>query len=864
MFPCSKSRPRFDSSPLCSRVGGLALLCWLSTSAAVWPAPPSISQISLRGLRIGGTTTIAIDGSDLLPGAELLLGAPVAHQTVRPGGTPQHVEVEVALDETPVPGIYDLRLANPAGVSNAVAIGIDVLAQMPLAPQTTSLPAALTGTLGGGQTAETSVELKKGQPLVVEVEAKRIGAAIDPVLHVLDQRNVPLAWAEGKSTLGGDARLSFAAPADGRYRIQLNDATYQAGSPGQFRLKIGQFYFADLVFPLAAVRGTKTTLQFASTNLPNEAKVDWTPAGGAAIVPPPWPGSLAVSGFRPQLALSDASEVVQSHPADTATAGPQQVTAPVGISGRLTTPQEDHYRVAVEPGARLRIEVTAARIGSPLDGILTVRDEQGHDLASNDDQPTTIDPGLDFTVPGDRHAIVVALKDVAGRSGPDYVYHLTISRLDQPDFSLALDADRLNIPPTGNGLLRVGVLRRNYAGPIKLAFVNLPPGVQVTNDEIQAGDDEVLVALTAAGAAPGHAIISVVGRAVDTPSPLVRTALAPDDRAETKAQPWLRADLACALLARPALSIAWTEPSAATTLKAGGKLPLKLKLTRGAGANGPVRLSLVSTQRTPMKLIKSKNPKKIPPKEVLAPERTLRLQGAPAIAADATEATAELLVPADLPLHDYDLAVRAELLNADGQRVEATTYTSVLRAEVLPPPAADPNQPLVVFEDQPEFVANLNQGGGTATLETRDKYSGKAAVKVTLDQRLNPALPGLGVKIRQNPGPGEYRYLRFAWKKKGGEAICIQLNHDGNWGPTDDPKHKFRYHAGSGPEPFGASLAVAPKAPDKWVVVTRDLYADFGEFTFTGLALSPVDGLFGLYDHIYLAKKPADFELIKP
>ena len=38
---------------------------------------------------------------------------------------------------------------------------------------------------------------------------------------------------------------------------------------------------------------------------------------------------------------------------------------------------------------------------------------------------------------------------------------------------------------------------------------------------------------------------------------------------------------------------------------------------------------------------------------------------------------------------------------------------------------------------------------------------------------------------------------------------------------------------------------------------SRDLYADFGEFTLTGLALAPVDGDFGLFDHIYMAQHPA-------
>jgi hypothetical protein len=180
------------------------------------------------------------------------------------------------------------------------------------------------------------------------------------------------------------------------------------------------------------------------------------------------------------------------------------------------------------------------------------------------------------------------------------------------------------------------------------------------------------------------------------------------------------------------------------------------------------------------------------------------------------------------------------------------------------PPPLPPQQPYRVFEDQAEFVANLLEGAGTATLEAADKYSGKSSIKVTPDQRFTERLPGLDIRIRQNPGPGEYRFLRFAWKKKGGQTICLQLNHDGVWGPTEGNMAKFRYHAGPGPECYGASLAVDNKIPADWVVVTRDLYADFGEFTWTGIALSPVDGEYALFDHIYLGRTTRDFELVKP
>jgi hypothetical protein len=184
-------------------------------------------------------------------------------------------------------------------------------------------------------------------------------------------------------------------------------------------------------------------------------------------------------------------------------------------------------------------------------------------------------------------------------------------------------------------------------------------------------------------------------------------------------------------------------------------------------------------------------------------------------------------------------------------------------------PAAEP--PKEIFEDDEKFVALLTEGDGKAIPDQRDKYSGSYSLRVTPGQRFSTNLPMLGVNIRENPGPGEYRYIRFAWKKAGGNSICLQLNHDGTWGPsppgttgTGREGAKFRYHAGPGGECYGASLVISDKLPaPKFEVVTRDLFADFGEFTLSGLAFSPVDGNAALFDHLYLGRQMEDFELLK-
>jgi hypothetical protein len=47
-------------------------------------------------------------------------------------------------------------------------------------------------------------------------------------------------------------------------------------------------------------------------------------------------------------------------------------------------------------------------------------------------------------------------------------------------------------------------------------------------------------------------------------------------------------------------------------------------------------------------------------------------------------------------------------------------------------------------------------------------------------------------------------------------------------------------------------------------VVTRDLFADFGAFTLTGIAFTPGPGEYALFDHVYLARTADDLKGCPP
>ena len=135
----------------------------------------------------------------------------------------------------------------------------------------------------------------------------------------------------------------------------------------------------------------------------------------------------------------------------------------------------------------------------------------------------------------------------------------------------------------------------------------------------------------------------------------------------------------------------------------------------------------------------------------------------------------------------------------------------------------------------------MNEGGGAATLETVDRYSGSGALRVTPDQKFRVKLPGLGVKIVEKPGAGEYRYLHYAWKKIGGGSVLLQLNANGMWGPMrGQGKAGYRYEAGPAGNTFNAeAIRTSERLPYGWTVVTRDLFADFGASSWTGSPSRP-------------------------
>lgn len=167
-----------------------------------------------------------------------------------------------------------------------------------------------------------------------------------------------------------------------------------------------------------------------------------------------------------------------------------------------------------------------------------------------------------------------------------------------------------------------------------------------------------------------------------------------------------------------------------------------------------------------------------------------------------------------------------------------------------------------LYEDDEKFAASLFARAGKASHETGDRFTGSASLRLSVGTAESPTLPQWKMPIRANPGANEFRYLRYAWRKRGGMGAVLQLADNGDWRSQRAGTARELRYVGGKVEGVAGAITVQPTMSDEWTVVTRDLFADFGPITLTGMRLVCPDGEFLLLDSVRLARRLEDFEAV--
>jgi hypothetical protein len=650
--------------------------------------PPAIESISQLGLQIGQTTRLSIQGSRL--GSKPRIDLPIVglKQTVAHGSDKSHLMIDITLPPDVPPGIYPLSVVTTDGISKPVGIAVDGLPQwlvgdsMPDHP--TALPAAFSGLLSGAAQGRVYFNGKAGARVVAEVEAKRIGSGLDPVLELKNVAGTTAAIEWGKSYLRGDARIEAILPIDGTYFVELHDLEYRAPSESPFRLLVGDFRAVDQYFPAFAERGSEMNIEPVGTGLPSGTVIhaDLKNAPGSLATYLSLPRGLHASGPLPPLRISEGVEILevpqpgkQLQTIDARFADKR--VASVAVNGRLSKAGEvDRYLLAVTPGQPLALSLDDRSLNSPVEGEISVLSFPGAKLlASDGGTPGASAKGMQYQVPADVSSVEVAVRDLVGRGGPHFVYRLRIAPAGRPNFNLTLLDSRLNIPRHGSTVAELRVDRAGYAGSIDLKIEG-DENVAIAPTQLPAegASRKVLVTLSATGKPlPPVGRVRIVGQSVGVAPAIRRVAVIESPN---------QAQLAGFLDSIP---FAPTGESPAR-IAADGLPSFLLKgvdtewpVVAAAAADQPadwLRLSLISTE-TPRPNPTGKR-RKVQPVVAALPDQ--------AISAAAGKGRLKVSVPLDVVEPAIDFVVKADVVsNPYSNRVLATSYSKPFRMLVQDP-----------------------------------------------------------------------------------------------------------------------------------------------------------------------------------
>lgn len=487
----AKVRPQ---APLCRLAESLALAA-LALPLAV--ASPTLTKVTPPGGQRGSAVRLALEGNGLQGKIRVHSSIPGALTELSAAGSSRQYLLEIAPDAPP--GAYPLAVQTRDGLTNAWLFRVSDLPETSetdsrRAPndrreraQALQPPTVVNGTLREADRDVYSVPLRAGQRIVFEVEARRLGSAIDPVLTLRDPDGRLAARNDDAPGIGGDARLIFAAPADGTYFVELHDARFSKQRLNFYRLVVGPVEFGEAIFPLGWTSGEAVQVEVSGGTLDAPRAV--TVTGDRVALPGPG-ASLPVPFLR-----GEAPEALEP-----ARRAQRRLSEGTVVNGRIEKPDEiDRYRLKVRAGEEWMIETQGAILGtSQLYTLLTIRDQDGRKLGSAGDQPpeellsnistraeTFGDPALGLRVPDDVTELEVSVQDLLGRGGPGYGYRL-VARRQPPDFIVRLDDTRINVPQEGSASVQFTLDRRGYLGPVRIVAEGLPAGVSAEGGHVPA------------------------------------------------------------------------------------------------------------------------------------------------------------------------------------------------------------------------------------------------------------------------------------------------------------------------------------------------------------------------------------------
>lgn len=367
------------------------------------------------------------------------------------------------------------------------------------APTQITLPVTINGRIFPREDVDDwSFEAKAGQVVTCEVNAARIGSGLDSRLEVLAPNGQVLA--ENSDTFGLDSFVRFKAPTDGKYTVRIHDIRFEGLQHFVYRLTISSGPWLDRVYPLGGKRGSTVSLQLFGANLPSD-RLEFAvpPSGGSASGLAFLSVPIAGGTTNALLETDDLAEYLEVEP-NNEIAQAKTVELPCVLNGRIEQAGDsDLWSFTGKKGDAWQFDLRASRLGSELDGVLTLLDANGNPVANADDLANgQTDCVLNFTLPADGTFTLKVKDSLSSRGGSDFAYRVRINRPTDATLRLSTTLDSVTLLRAGEVKIKVLAERpAGFADEVSLNIEGLPEGVAVSNSKLGKGQNQVDVVLKA-------------------------------------------------------------------------------------------------------------------------------------------------------------------------------------------------------------------------------------------------------------------------------------------------------------------------------------------------------------------------------
>jgi len=355
-------------------------------------------------------------------------------------------------------------------------------------PLGVKLPVTINGRIFPREDIDVySFHAKKGESVHCEVNAVRLGSPLDARLEVRDSQGRRIA--ETDAPTGGDPALRFVAPADGEYHVRIDDVRRQGGQAFVYRLTLTKGPVVERIFPLGGRRGSAVDVKMFGQAIHDAQRVVIPKDAPSAF-----PYSFSVRNQPTNAVLLDVDDYTEFvAPKDLV----QTISLPSVLNGIIEKPgQMDEWKWQGKKGETWEFELRAARLGSRLDGVLTITDKDGKVLAKAEANPG--DPMFRFHAPAEGEYRVRVQDRFRSRGGPDFAYRLRVAPPPNADFQLTMTTDAVTLPRKGTAKLKINVERiGSFKEPITLDIRGLPKSVTATPLSIAANQSSIDVTFKA-------------------------------------------------------------------------------------------------------------------------------------------------------------------------------------------------------------------------------------------------------------------------------------------------------------------------------------------------------------------------------